>query len=454
VHFLLKTILILIILLLLEPFNYFYAIIASLPLYQIFGSLFKIIKNKDTSEIIIFITTLFTWIFFCSPFFFSELVQHEYRIIPEDYLFEIVFFSSISTIAIRLGYDFFSKKVISPISNPLMKFSNKQLYKLFFAFVFFGSLQIFIERYFKFLYNFAGEVFSIFEVFPNFALCIGFLYILRGGRSIFLKITFVGFALFNFLIVLATTQFGYLFFLFLIFGSVYFLEKKKIPYKSIFLIIILLAPLFFLRKSFRYEILTDSWYGNQKFSIKEKVELGFNFFFNSVNVESFNNMFENSAENQVILDRFEMISYIGQCIHVHEIQLREYDYGLTMWSLPISFVPRVIFPWKLKADLATTKTKEYGIKLGEKGQDNWPMLVEFYINFGFFGMIILSFVQGVIYSFTLKKVCHGIGDINLIIFVHLLWFFWRVEAQVLLIWGGIYQCLILWWVFSKFVKLK
>ena len=167
---------------------------------------------------------------------------------------------------------------------------------------------------------------------------------------------------------------------------VYVFETKKLPVFKILLIGIIVFPNFALRKIYRAELF-ESWYGSEKKTYTEMVFTGFD------NVITTFEIFPWEHTGLILKNqlstRFENITFLGQCVDHTLNDNKGYKYGATMWHLPLSIVPRFIFPWKPINYHATLLATEYGVKGIGKGAMNFPMLVEYFINFGFYGMVVL-----------------------------------------------------------------
>jgi len=85
---------------------------------------------------------------------------------------------------------------------------------------------------------------------------------------------------------------------------------------------------------------------------------------------------------------------------------------------------------------------------------NWPMLAEYYINFGFWGIVFFSVLQGIAYRYVYKLVAYGNGDINLIALFSLILPIIKIESNVTLIFGQVLQYLLIWFILSRTVLKK
>ena len=82
------------------------------------------------------------------------------------------------------------------------------------------------------------------------------------------------------------------------------------------------------------------------------------------------------------------------------------------------------------------------------------MLVEAYINFGFKGMALMSFLFGIAYKWFATKFGFGIGDLNLIIIINSIKQFTHAEGNITLVFGALIQVFLFWTVIVWFLKLN
>ena len=79
------------------------------------------------------------------------------------------------------------------------------------------------------------------------------------------------------------------------------------------------------------------------------------------------------------------------------------------------------------------------------------MLCEFYANFGYLGMIILSFFNGIFIIWMMGKFNNGIGDTNLMLLIFVVTKIIVIEANVTLAYGAILQVITICWLIKKFI---
>ena len=391
IDFFRTSLIIVLIILMIHPFNWLLAGMSLVAISVVILPLFIFYRTKDTVHVIVFIPLLMTFIYFLSPFLQNELVNHNYRIIPVEYIFEICLYSGLSIIAIFFGFYFPKFTHVKPIFIKSEKLSHRNLKLLFYFFLGLAIIQTNLELYAHWLYRPLGEILQVFEFSQVLALSIGVLYFIRGGKSYSVRFIFIIFFISELFFRVSDTLFSKVMYLFCCIFFTYIIETKVLPWKRILLVLLLLIPSFSMRKEYR-NIVIERWYfGAEKLSIVQSINEGFDYFTQPLINFEFSEITDVISNQQNT--RFENISYLGQCVHMVKNNGLRLKWGETFWWFPLAIVPRALFPWKPINNHATTLAQEYGTKGFAKGAMNFPMLVEYFINFGCFGMIIFSFLQ-------------------------------------------------------------
>lgn len=440
-----------------DPYYNSICVIAGLiSLAFVLFNLVMYIKTKEKVHLLFFPILALSWIYFLRPYLKSYKVEYVDRIIPLDYINEMAIFSALGLIALFIGYyTAFNRKEISSLSPMNIKFSYKTIGTFTLFFLAISIFQRIASIYFPDLLSSLGQILQIINYAPSITFALLVLYYLRKGRSPFLLFITLAYLLIEYFFRVAETLFFNIIILFAGGLVVYLLEKKKIPYLFLLVFFIINFPIYISRSKFRTENVLDRWYygKNQKFSeiVTEGVE-NISIIYSSWSWDDFlSNIREKNNQKD---DRMEQISYLGQCVFMHTTGREDFKNGSTFWWLPLAPIPRVVFPVKPENILATTIAQEYGLKGDTHGAMNFPLLVEYYINFGFWGIIILSFLQGMATKWIYLKVRYGLGDINLIILLNLLFYMIEIEANITMVFGGILQVLLFWWILLKFFNLK
>lgn len=412
--------------------------------------------TRQLSHFCLFIPTIMTWLYFLGPYLYEELPTHSYRVIPSEHLPDMAMYSALSVCTLVLGfYVFFRRSTRMPISPLQFRMSTRALGRVAMAMIGLGFLSRGIDYYLPWVLGPFGQLFQVLDFAPVLAICAGLLYFLRGGREPIILLPVTAYFLFEILLRVSETLFSKIVFIIAGMVLVYIIERKKIPWVAIALAFVLVFPVFNSRMQFRMEA-HNRWYGlagAEQLGIPDLITKGWEYLEKSYSFWDWEDMGE-SVEKQAS-SRFENVSYLGQCVQMVKNQDKPLKYGETFWWLPLTPVPRTIFPWKPPNYHPTLLAEEYGCKgLYSKAAMNFPMLVEMFINFGFIGMIVLSFFQGGLYRWCLGKVAYGLGDLNTLAFINILWHLEKVESNITMIFGGIFQALITWWLIARFLKVR
>jgi hypothetical protein len=397
-----------------------------------------------------------TWIYFLAPYLHGTLVSHSYRMIPHDYLGEMAAYSALSLVALFVGfYATFRRPRRRTISPPDFTVRKGVLGRVAVGFIVIGLVSNIIDYYVPWVLEPLGQLLQVLDFAPVLALCVGLLYWLRGGRSLGVLVPLIIYFSFELALRTSETLFSKIAFLFAGLFLVYIIERRRIPWLALIAAFLLLFPIFHERTQFRMEA-HNRWHYTP-FEDREKIPAllsrGAGYLVKSYQFWNWGSFAEALVAQG--RSRFEDISYLGQCVYQVEAKGVPLKYGATFWWLPLTPIPRTIFPWKPSNYHPTLLAIEYGLKGPySKAAMNFPMLAEMYINFGFLGMVVLSFFQGVLYKWCLRIVSFGVGDLNLLSFVNILWHLEKVESNITMIFGGILQALLTWWMIARFVRFR
>lgn len=442
-----------------------YELIAQMAAYlSLMVPLFTItrfVQTREREHLFISPALIMTWLFFEEPYLHSEKVFHYYRIIPEQYIPEMAIFSGLGILFSCLGYySTFRKASLRPLSTKEFKFSLTSLNNVIILLILLRISFLFLPI----IPSLLGRLTQFIDFIPTVTLALFVLYWVRGGRSLLLLIFVSTYLLSEYLYAVAQTLFTSIILIFIGGIFVYMLEKRKIPY--IFLIIFSLVnvPIYLTRHQFRIKIV-DRWYNpeanHSRLSVINEGADNLQYLWthwsysNLLGAPEVNTTSSQTDYRKIHSSRMEHISYLGQCVYKHQIEGWPYRLGGTFWWLPLSPIPRIIFPIKPKSEMGTKVAAEYGLKgQNSRGSMNFPMLVEYFINFGFFGIPVFSFFQGLFMRYSVRKTAFGEGDINLIILLNLLYYLVKVGSNVILVMGAIIQILFFWTFILYFIRKK
>lgn len=439
-----------------DPFDRYLANIALASLATALIPFFRFVIDRDFKHLTIFIPAFLTWLYFLNPYLRDELVTHSYRVIPVDQLPLMALSSAGGVLMMIIGfYLSFREKLRNPISPEEFRISTPTLGRIGQGFMVLGVVSNVLDYYFPTLLKPLGQLLSLIDFAPVLAISVGLLYWLRGGRATSVTVTLSVYFVFELVLRTSETLFSKIAFIFAGLLIVYVLERRRVPWIVVTVVFLLIFPIFNARKLFRMDA-HDRWH-NTKFEERAKIpgllEIGYDYLIESYKIWEWDKLGESLSDQSE--SRFENISFLGQCTYLVEKQGKELKRGETFWWLPITPLPRAVFPWKPINDHATTLAVEYGVKGKQsKAAFNFPMLVEMYINFGYWGIVVISFFQGALYKWCLRFVAFGVGDFNLLIFINILWHLEKVESNITIIFGGIFQALIAWWVVSRLFSIR
>ncbi len=438
-----------------RPFNFFLAVFSLIGFAVILFPLVAFTISRELRHLTIFIPASLTWLYFLGPYLYESLPQHSYRIIPTEHLPIMAGSACLALVGMLSGYYFsFRRPPQKTISSPRFRLSLPQLARLTWCLIALGIATRVGQYYAPWILKPFGQLVGILDFAPVLSFCSCLLFILRRGKSLpLLTVSFL-YLLVELLLRISETLFSKIAFLLAGLLLVYIIERRRIPWKSMICALIIFYPLYESRENFRLEA-HERWHYTS-FSQSEKIPTLLNRGY-SYMLSSYSNwewaQFQGSIQDQAS-SRLEGISFLGQCVHLVENEAVELKYGATFWWLPITPIPRFIAPWKPINYHPTRLAEEYGCKgIGSKAAMNFPMLVEMFINFGFIGMVIGSFFQGLLYKWTLRMACFGLGDLNLLLFINILWHLEKIESNITMIFGGIFQALITWWIIGRLLPI-
>jgi len=422
--------------------------------FFVFVSIFTLVVYRSMSSIFIIPFISLNWVYFQSPFLLKEKTSYFLRIIKDEYVNEIAFYTSMSILLIYIGYSFFFNKPRSVLTPTNYQFSNQSLKKLVYIFIVMGGVFRIGELASPVLVAQLSNIIQILFYGPTIVFALYVLYHLRSG----IKFEFSAFSLITilflfteFAIRLSTTLFAQVIILFLGVLLAYFREKRKIPIIAISVLLLLLYPLYEVRKAYRLKIV-----GNEKSSsaINEGIKLVEDVY---IDGDQFSKELDGFRKNQYNKkhNRFENLSFISHVVLLHKTGVKPFLNGSTFYWLPLVPIPRIIFPAKPENVMSTEVATSYGLRgVVSKASINFPMLVEAYINFDFHGMLIMSLLFGIAYKFFVVRVGFGLGDINLLIIINSIKQFMHAEGNITLVFGAMIQVYIFWWLLIRLVNFN
>jgi len=407
----------------------------------------KLIVNRNNKDLLFLPALIITWLYFAFPYLSIEKIDHMYRIIPDSELYNMSFYSNLSIISLYLGYNLI-KLNIKPIFNQDTNISNNLLNKILFVIILIDVINSLLKYYLPSITTSLGAILAILEYLPTTIGAIAYLLFKREKKFNLIIVISIVYCIFLFFVYVANTLFISILLLGLGPLLIELLVFNKIPLKYMLIISLFIYPVFITRHIFREEAL-KWWYEGEDISKYQLYKKGLNIYFNLDNTLG---QLEEKESNEKTKSRMEQVSYLGQCVYQHEIIGWNYLYGETFWWLPIAPIPRIIIPFKPKNIMASKMAEEYGLKGKGHGAMNWPLLCDYYVNFGYFGMVFLSFFQGMAYYFFYKKFDFGKGDLNLLGILSISIILIKIEANITLVFGQLIQFYIIWSLIKLYLK--
>lgn len=420
----------------------------------VFYTIFSMVLKRELENIFLLTFLILNWTYFLSPYLLENKTSYFMRIIKEEYISEISLFSAFSIVLIYVGYKFTFNDGIKPLSSAKIQFKPNILKKLTFYFIAAGSFYRIGLMVSPFLFLQLSNIVQVLFYAPTITITLYVLYLLRTKsypQISFFHIVTIGYIGAEFLIRLSSTLFASVLILFVGAVFVYFREKKKIPVTLLLVASILLIPLYQTRKYFRLnkEKGTPSYAQISKGTGYIKDILDDNI---QDEVEELNNKKNRFNKGH---NRFENLSFISHVVLQHKLDVKPFLFGTTFYWLPIVPIPRIIFPWKPENIMSTEVATSYGLRgIVSKASINFPMLVEAYINFGFYGMLIMSFLFGATFKWFAMKFGLGLGDLNLIIVINAFKQFMHAEGNITLVFGALIQVYIFWRIIIWYFKVN
>lgn len=428
-------------------YNFELRLIAAIGLIPVISMVLIFLKTKEIYISVVVLVLYQTWNMFLQPYVWNLPIRSIYRIFDEMDFPLMAFFCLISIWSLYFGFIYGIKHIkIRPIFKENI-LNTRQLEKILFLFIVCGYIIELLQsviKYLKIPFSFLG---AIEMMLPSTIAALALLYLIRGGRRfvyIFLVIVYI---LYYFIYYVGGTLFIYSIYLIIAPTIIYIVEKKKIPYKTLLFVVVLLLPIYMTRHNYRNEGLYSS--GIDRFMIGCDIirnEYG------NFNISKWIDLKNAEAEEYNVDNRMEGVSYLATIIHNIDVGNSQYLYGKTLAWLPTMIIPHFMIPFRPPQNMGTDWAVYYGLKDPEwQASINFPMLCEFFVNFGFLGMIILSFINGLLIIWFMSKYNFGKGDVNLLFFIFIVTKIIVIEVNITIAYGLILQILFLCWLYKHFM---
>ena len=350
-------------------------------------------------------------------------------------------FSSTSVAVLALGY-YGCITAIRPIFPARQRINSAALQKISMILCISGTAFFVFKAVAPEFVAAVGRIIGIFENLTLFGVIFALLLYFRRVLSVDVAlIAFFSFLVQAFVIV-SNTLFARLAYYLGALVVVVFVKGRRIPWLPIVLVVAISIPLFGSRMSHRFGNIPELT--EHSSSVSDRIESGF-----QLAIYDYCNWKWSETGNvlsETFSGRLENVSFLGHCVALHEAG-KPFKHGETMVGVFTALIPRLLWPDKPVQDHGNVLSAEYGFKDESATVSiNFPWLADLYINFGYAGMVIGSFLLGAFFRCACALAAYGSGDINLLVFCDMLWWFLSNENNVSMVVGGMLQVLVIWWV--------
>jgi hypothetical protein len=283
-------------------------------------------------------------------------------------------------------------------------------------------------------------------VIPILAFAILFRNFIRGHSTILDKFLIVGFLIVRLVAGLSSGWLGVSASILIICGTIYFLERRRIPRAGV--VVVVLFTLFFQfgKEDFR------KTYWQEGEEVTQQVEGGrierMTFWVQS-SLSKWNESLSDTSGNafrRAIEPSVSRFSLLNQTANVVDLtpSVVPYQYGLLYSYIAVTWIPRFVWPDKPSVSEANQYYQvAYGLSTEEdlsRVSISVGLLAEGFMNFGWAGVVGIMFLAGVFFDFYQKTfLSKSSGALMTGIGVILLPQFLAVESQMAQYVGGLLQ---------------
>lgn len=403
--------------------------------------------TRDIRKIGILMVLTMTFAFYLLPLLREDFASYYRYSYTREALAESARYATIGMFAISLGWTWGSRLRIPPLLHNMQRreVPLDVLAQLAFWMSILALVSVVFEEFFWELRYALGRLAFLIDQLPMLALACAAVARFSGYRSILFSVWMFGvFLPVSVLLIVAHTLMYHAFLLLAPLFMIYVIKTRKIPWVYAIVAYLVLFPAFKGRIDARKEF---GW--GYQYSLVERVEIGLERVFGAWTApESSREEFQ----DQLAAERLNALSLLAHCVHFHEENGKPYKYGATFWWLPLSPIPRIIFPWKPNNDHGDTFGLEYNLKEpGTSFAVVLPLMVESYINGGLAGIIAINILIGLMYYACFALFQHGRGTVNLICLGSVVYFIMYVENNITMLFGGALQAIMFWFVIDRLV---
>ncbi|MDB4408951.1 hypothetical protein N9165_02695 [Akkermansiaceae bacterium] len=418
----------------------------------------RFIFRKEASDLPVLGVSALLWIYFCLPLLWTVLPRRHSRVDPAPYLGEVSLVAGLGILAFITGYYFLLGRVkVKPLFSRRIVFKGEAARSLAFLLLSIGLGYRFIELQFPSMLKSTGQIFVVFD----YCILLGSgvslrVYLRRKMTNGLLWFTIFVFTLDTlcqvYSTLLARTAYAAIGMI-----LVYMLETRKLPRGLLIVFAIVLLPLYANRKIHRSEAV-ERWGSGHHSNLFESVSGGIVYATDSYGELGAEKVSVSTQQEDILhkegVLRFENVTFMAQCTSLLN-DGKKLKWGSTFWYTPLAPIPRVILPWKPRNTHCSLLANEYKVRNPQsRCAINFPWLAEWYVNFGILGAVIGSALFGVFFAYIFAKTDFGRGDLNILVFLHLLWWLVKVESDIPMVIGGMLQTIIIWVVIRYLTRNK
>jgi len=255
-------------------------------------------------------------------------------------------------------------------------------------------------------------------------------FILRGEKKIENYVALIGLVFSQLLIGFSSGLLAEMAEVLILFGLVYLNIKKKVLFKTLFFCLFI----FFLLNPLKKEMRSLTWSGSQKLNVVEKAQI-----FGGVIARNLSSSDFLDSRNEIV-SRVDYTKTLGQVMAESPANV-PYFLGGTYLPLLTVWIPRFLWPDKPTPAIGNEWAHYYGLVDTNDFTTSYNLcwLIEFYINFGVWGVLVGMFFCG-FFFWVLKKILCSSPDVTLLeysVAVTLLWRIWFAEGNFALEFGGV-----------------
>lgn len=426
-------------------YDMFLIVMAGVGLVPVLSFGLITLRTTDIRFAVLTLVLYQTWNMFLQPYLWTEPILSVYRVFTPDDFPAMALFCTLSIWAMYLGglYGIARIKTSPMFDSKYM--DNRQIECVLQIMIIGGFIISILQGVISYLGIPLGLLGLIETMLPATVGAIAVLYWLRGGRNIFYIVLVAIYMVYYFIYYVGGTLFVYCIFLVLAPVATYMLETRRIPYKTVLLVAILLMPIFITRHTYRNEGLYST--GMERMAVGIQILVNE---YGSISLDKFKELREEEKENYNIDNRTEGVTYLATVIKSIDSGRANFVYGETMIWFPTMVLPHFLIPFRPPQNMGDQWAVYYGLKDPSwRASINFPMLCEFYANFGYFGMVFFSFLCGILVVWFMKKFNNGVGDLNLLLLIFVVSKIVVVEANISLGYGAILQVMTVCWLYKK-----